>query len=157
MPVVGSPTVTIPASTVPAAKLYLHSHITTLINDTSVLVSYDPPGPFQPDDIVMVGAVDRQVGPYQMVGSGGAGWLDETYSIEVVVSVYRGGDDARTAFERACALADQVVFVVRTDPSLGGAVVVAHPEQSRYEPTFEDEHKGRLVTVTIPIACRARI
>lgn len=148
---------TIPASTIPAAKLYLHTQITALINDAAVLVSYDPPGPNQPDDIVMVGAVDRQVVPYQMMGSGQAGWLDEQYSVEVVVSVYRGGDDARTAFERACTLADQVVYVVRTDPSLGGAVVVAHPEQSRYEPVHEDEHKGRLVTVTIPIACRARI
>ena len=148
---------TIPVSTVPAAKLFLHSGLTTLINDPAVLVSYDPPGSFQPDDIVMIGAVDRQVVPYQMVGSGGAGWLDEFYSIEVVVSVFRGGDDARTVFERACTLADQVVEVVRSDPSLGGAVVVAHPEQSRYEPAFEEDHKGRLVTVTIPIACRARI
>jgi hypothetical protein len=149
--------VTIPASTIPAAKLYLFTQITALVNDTSVLVCYDPPGPRQPDDILMVGAVDRQVVPYQMVGSGQAGWLDESYSIEVVVSVYRGGDDARTAFERACVLADQVVYVVRNDPSLGGAVVVAHPEQSRYEAAWEEEHKGRLVTVTIPIFCRARI
>jgi hypothetical protein len=148
---------TIPASTIPTAKLYLYNQITTLINDTSVLVSYDPPGTYQPDDIVMIGAVDREVVPYQMVGSGQAGWLDESYSIEVVVSVFRGGDDARTAFERACTLADQVVQVVRTDPSLDGAVVVAHPEQSRYEPAFEEDHKGRLVTVTIPILCRARI
>jgi hypothetical protein len=148
---------TIPASTVPAAKLYLYTQITALINDAAVLVAYDPPSTYQPDDIVMVGAVDRQVVPYQMVGSGGAGWLDETYQIEVVVSVFRGGDNARTAFERACTLADQVVYVVRSDPSLGGAVVVAHPEVSRYEPAWEEDHKGRLVTVTIPINCRARI
>lgn len=148
---------TIPASTVPAAKLYLHSQITTLINDTSVLVSYDTPGPRQPDDIVMVGAVDRQIVPYQMVGSGQAGWLDETYAIEVIISVFRGGDDARTAFERACVLADQVVYVVRNDPSLGGAVVVAHPSNVRYDPTFDDDHKGRLVTATVEVQCRARI
>lgn len=149
---------TIPASTIPAAVLYLFNGVTTQINDTAVLVAYGGPGPFQPDDIVAIGmAVDRSVAPYQMVGSGQAGWLDETYSIDVVVSVYRGGDDPRTAFERACTLADKVVFVVRSDPSLGGAVVVAHPEQSRYESSFEEEHKGRLVTVTIPISCRARI
>lgn len=149
---------TIPASTIPAAVLYLFNGVTTLINDAAVLVSYGPPGPRQPEDIVAVNlGIDRQVVPYQMVGSGQAGWLDESYSIEVVVSVYRGGDDARTAFERACTLADQVVQVVRTDPSLGGAVVVARPEQSRYEPALEDEHKGLLITVTIPIACRARI
>lgn len=148
---------TIPASSIPAAKLFLFNGIVSLINDTAVLVAYDEPGPNQPDDIVMVGGVDRQVAALQMVGSGQAGWLDETYTIDVVVSVFRGGDDARTAFERACVLADQVVYVVRTDPSLGGAVVVAHPEASRYEPAWDDDHRGRLVTVTIPIYCRARI
>jgi hypothetical protein len=149
---------TIPISSIPAAVLYLFNGVTALVNDPAVLISYGPPGPRQPDDIVAINlGIDRMVVPYQMVGSGQAGWLDESYSIEVVVSVFRGGDDVRTAFERACTLADQVVYVVRSDPSLGGAVVVAHPEQSRYETGLEDDHKGLLVTVTIPIACRARI
>jgi len=148
---------TIPASTVPLAKLYLFNQITTLVNDAAVLVSYDQPGPNQPDDIIMIGAVDRQVVPYQMVGSGGAGWLDETYTIAVSVEVYRGGDDARTAFERACVLADTVVAAVRGDPSLGGAVVVAHPAQVRYAPAWEEKHLGRIVEVVVDVACRARI
>jgi len=148
---------TIPASTVPTAKLYLLTQITALINDPAVLVSYDEPGPNQPDDIVMVGDVERLVTPYNMVGSGGAGWLDEDYTVEVVVSVFRGGDDARTTFERACVLADQVVFVVRTDPSLGGAVVIAHPQTVRYGGAWDDKHLGRLVTATVDVRCRARI
>jgi hypothetical protein len=149
--------VTIPASTVPASVLFLWNGITTAINDAAVLVSYGPPGPSQPDDIVMVGNIDRVVRPFQMVGSGQAGWLDEEYGVEVVVSVYRGGDDARTAFERAASLADTVVSVVRTDPSLGGAVIVAHPGQVTYDQAFDVEHKGRLVTVTVDVRCRARI
>jgi len=148
---------TIPASTIPAAKLFIYNGIVTLINDAAVLVSYDEPGPNQPDDIIMVGRVERQVAPFQMVGSGQAGWLDETYTVEVVVSVYRGGDDARTVFERAATLADQVVYVVRTDPSLGGAVIVAHPGNVSYQPAWEESHKGRMVDVTIEIACHARI
>jgi hypothetical protein len=149
--------VTIPASTIPTAKLYLFNQITALINDPAVLVCYDEPGTNQPDDIIMVGRAERQIEPLQMVGSGQAGWLDEIYTIQVDVEVFRGGDDARAAFERACVLADQVVYVVRNDPSLGGAVIVARPEIASYEPAWEEKHLGRIVSVIIPIRCHARI
>lgn len=147
----------IPASTVPAAVSYLHSHITTAVNDDAVLVSYGPPSPNQPDDMIVVQNIDREVIPYQMVGSGQAGWLDERYSIEVVVSVFRGGDYGQVVLERASALADIVVAVVRTDPSLGGAVVVAHPGTVRYEQSWDQDHKGRVVDAILSIQCRARI
>jgi hypothetical protein len=150
--------VTIPASTMPAAMLYLLNQITTAVNDTTVLVSYGPPGPNQPDDLVAVGtSVTRETVPYQMVGSGQAGWLDEHYDIDIVVSVYRGGDNGRTVLERAAALVDTVVSVVRTDPSLGGAVVVAHPSVSSWVPSYDLDHKGRVVDVTVIVSCRARI
>lgn len=147
----------IPASSVPTAVGYLYDHIVTAVNDPAVLVSYGPPGPNQPDDIIVVGSVSREIIPWQMVGSGGAGWLDEIYTVDVVVSVYRGGDNGRVVMERACVLADIVVNVVRTDPSLGGAVVVANPAVVDYEPSFDGEHKGRIVDVTVSIRCRQRI
>lgn len=148
---------TIPASTVPTAVGYLFDHIVTAVNDTAVLISYGPPGPNQPDDLIFVGAVQRTIVPIQMVGSGQAGWLDEQYDVEIVVSVYRGGDANRTVMERASTLVDIVVAVVRTDPSLGGAVVVAHPVLVSYEPSFDADHKGRLVDATVTVSCRARI
>jgi hypothetical protein len=148
---------TIPASTVPTAVGYLFDHIVTAVNDTAVLISYGPPGPNQPDDLIVVGAVQRDIAPIQMVGSGQAGWLDERYDVEIVVSVYRGGDASRTVMERACALVDIVVAVVRTDPSLGGVVVVAHPTLVSYDPSFDADHKGRLVDATVTVSCRARI
>jgi len=147
----------IPASTVPAAVTYIHSHITTAINDAAVLVSYGPPGTNQPDDMIVVGNVNREVGPIQMVGSGQAGWLDEIYTIDVIASVFRGGDNGQTVMERAAALADVVVAVVRTDPSLGGAVIVAYPTTVDYEQNWDDQHKGRVVDATVTIRCRARI
>lgn len=147
----------IPASSVPTAVGYLYDHIVTAVNDTAVLVSYGPPEPNQPDDLIVVGNVSREIIPWQMVGSGGAGWLDETYTVEVIVSVYRGGDNGRVVMERACVLVDIVVAVVRADPSLGGAVVVANPALVDYEPSFDAEHKGRLVDATVSIRCRTRI
>lgn len=149
---------TIPASTMATAVGYLLDHITTAVNDPAVLVTYGPPGPNQPDDIIAVGtSVATETTPYQMVGSGQAGWLDERYDVVVVVSVYRGGDNGRTVLERAAVLTDMVVAVVRTDPSLGGAVIVAHPSVASFEPSFDAEHKGRVVDATVTISCHARI
>lgn len=142
----------------PTAMLYLLNQITAAVNDATVLVSYGPPGPNQPDDIVAIGtAVTIETVPIQMVGSGGAGWLDERYDVEIVISVYRGGDNGRGVLERAAALADLVVSVVRTDPSLGGAVVVAHPSVGSFVPSFDAEHKGRVVDATVNVSCHARI
>jgi hypothetical protein len=149
---------TIPVSTAPTAKLYLYNQIIALVNDPAVLVSYGEPGLEQPDDIIVVGAVSRQVVISQMVGSGGTGWLDETYTIGVDVEVYRGGADAPTADARAWALVGVVETVVRTDPSLGGAVIVAHPSENQSPgPAWEAKGLGVLVSITVLITCRARI
>lgn len=148
----------IPVSTVPLAKLAVYNATLAQVNDPSVTVSYDDPSPGQlTDDVIAVGDVERKITPFAMVASGQAGWLDEEYSLSIIVSVYRGGDDARTAFERACVLVDFVVAGVRADPSLGGVVVVAHPEDVSYDAQWEDDHKGRLVTATVRVRCRARI
>lgn len=148
---------TIPASTVPLATGYLYDQIKVAVNDPAVLVSYGPPGPNQPNDLIVIGNVSREVVPYQMVGSGQAGWLDETYTVDVVASTYRGGDNGRTGFERAAALADIVVSVVRNDPTLGGAVTVANPATVDYEQNWDDTYKGRVVDAIVSIRCRARI
>lgn len=150
---------TIPASTVPVAVGYLYDHIVTAVNDTAVLVSYGPPGPNQPDDMIIVGTdIGAEEVPYQMVGSGQAGWLDETYDVTIVVSVFRGGDNGRTVLERAYALAAFVATVIRTDPSLGGAVIVAHPMAVvSSEIGWDPDHKGRSVDLNITIHCRARL
>lgn len=148
---------TIPASTVPLAVGYLYDTIKAAVNDPAVLVSYGPPALNHPDDMIIIEGISREITPLQMVGSGGAGWLDESYVVEVNVWVYRGGADARTVLERASALADIVVAAVRTDPSLGGAVVVAHPERVDYTQSWNDDHTGRLVEALVGIRCRTRI
>ena len=147
----------IPVSTVTSAMAFLFSGITSAINDSEVLVSYGIPGPGQPDDIVYIGSVDRTATPYQMVGSGQAGWIDEQYDVEVVISSFRGGDDSRAVFERATSLADTVISVVRTDPSLGGVVQLAYPSDVSYVPAWDNDHKGYSTDVTLTIRCRARI
>jgi len=138
----------IPTSTIDTVKDYLVTNITTQINDTSVLVTYDPPGEYQPDDIVVVGDVITWDGtPHAFVGSGGTHWIHEIYRVQVVISVYRGGDNASTTWKRAKALSDSVDVAVRTDPTLGGAVQIAYPATAVFTATWEEAHKGRIVEV----------
>jgi hypothetical protein len=107
-----------------------------------------------PDDIISVGDVMRTIDTFQMVGSGGAGWLDESFTVMVTVSVYRGGDNAQAVFERACVLAAAVEAAVRNDPTLGGAVTQAHPSVAEYMASWEAEHKGRVAEIIMHISCR---
>lgn len=147
-------------STVPAVKAALFNGIKTQIADSSVLVSYDEPGEFQPDDIVVIGNVSRSVEVHAMVGSGGTGWLEETYTVDIVISVYRGGDDPQTVFERACTLAAAVETFVRNDPYLGlnaSGVIVSWPIQAEYVGEWEEDHRGRMCTVNLQIHVLARI
>lgn len=153
----------IPGSTAPGARRYLYGQFTTQIQEdpdaprSSLLVCYDMPGPNQPDDIVSVGKVSRDIGVNSMVGGGGAGWLDERYTITVTIDVYRGGDSAQAAYERGAALLDQVCAIVRADPTLGGLVTVARPLTSETEGDWDDEHKGAQSVTTVPIECYTRI
>lgn len=154
---------TIPASTAPGARRFLHDQITAQVQPdpdsprSSLLVCYDIPGPSQPDDIISVGKVSRDLGVNSMVGSGAAGWLDERYTVTVTIDVYRGGDSAQAAYERAAALLDQVCAVVRADPTLGGLVVAARPLTSESDGDWDEEHKGYQNVTTVPIECYTRL
>jgi hypothetical protein len=153
----------IPRSTAPAARKWLFDQLTaTLTPDpdnpaASLLVCYDDPGPNQPDDIVSVNNVARTFEAGAFVGSGGAGWLKERYTITVSIDVFRGGDDAQATYARAQVLADGVVDVVRSDLSLGGAVLTATPVSDSAEGEWDADHLGRHVTSTIEISCFAQI
>lgn len=147
----------IPASTVPLAVGYLFDNIKTTVNDPAVKISYGPPPPGSSGDMIVIEGVSREILEARIVGSGGAGWLDEIYIIDVNCWVFRGGDNGRPVMERAAVLADTVVFVVRSDPSLGGAVIVANPTNVEYTPSLDEEHRGLLIEARVSIRCRATI
>lgn len=153
----------IPTSSAPAARQWLYDAITAAATpdpdnkSAALLVCIDDPGTYQPDDIVSVGGVTREIGVNSLVGGGGAGWLEERYRITVDVEVYRGGDYPSVVFDRTSALVDVVIAVVRADPSLGGTVLVAKPVTSTYEGSWQEEHEGRLGSATVEIECFQRI
>lgn len=154
---------TIPASTAPAARRYLHDQITAQVQPdagspaSSLLVCYDMPGTNLPGDIISIGKVTRDFDVNSMVGSGGSGWLDERYTIDITIDVYRGGDSAQAAYERGAALMDQVCAIVRADPSLGDLVQVAKPLTSESDGDWTDDHSGYQNVSLLPIQCYTRL
>lgn len=146
---------TIPVSTVPAVKAYLVTQLRatlTAVAGEQLLVVYDQPGTYHPGDVVIVGDVTAYASqPGAMVGGGGAGWIEEQYSLEVVVEVFRGGDYAQTAYERAWTLASAIAAVIRTDPSLGQRAIESRPGAMSTTSTWDDERLGRVVHLTLAV------
>lgn len=52
----------------------------------------------------------------------GATRLDETFNLRVVIDIRRYGDDEQATEQRAWALRDEIVGLLRTDPTLGGVI-----------------------------------
>lgn len=149
----------IPPSTATGTRTYLVDNLTTVIpadDGSAVLVCYDEPGPYQADDIVSVGTVELDYESGSFVGSGGAGWLRERYSVTVTIDVFRGGDDPQYTYQRAQYLSDLVAALVRYDVSLGGTVVTATPKSSTIESEWDDDHKGRHSVANVVISIYAQ-
>jgi hypothetical protein len=120
-------------------------------------VCFDQPGPNEPEDIVAIGAVRRKLEIAAMIGSGAAGWLDEAYTVEIVVDVFRGSDTGQVAYARAMDLANAVVNIVRADITLGGHVVRSAPRGDTAEVEWDQDHGGKHACVTVEIECVTRI
>lgn len=145
----------IPASSIPAARDWIFAGLQAqLTARPDVLVCLDGPGTDQPNDIVSVGeSIPQTYSPESTVGSGGPGWLREDYTVMVNVESFRGGDVAAEVFAAARTLADLVIAVVRSDPSLGGAVDRARPGTVEHTAGWSEDHMGRVVEISIGIDC----
>lgn len=155
---------TAPVSTVPAFKAWLFTQLqAACTQDVSVtppvdlLVRYAEPGPFEPPDVVSLGAAhSREVKPFAMVGGFNvAGSLFETYTVDVDIDASRAGEDvAQSATERAWVLASAVENTVRADTTAGGAVLECWPTSSSDDPEWTDN--GWLnVHITVSIIVQA--
>lgn len=153
----------IPSSTAPAVRQWLYDQCAAQLapdpvnTRASLLVCFDAPGPNEPDDIVAIGRVRRQLKGASMVGGGGAGWLDEHYTVEVVIDVFRGSDSGQVAYARAMGLANAVISIVRTDLTLGGNVIKSQPKGDDAEVEWDSDHGGKRACVTVEIECVTRI
>lgn len=108
-------------------------------------VGYGPNvGPQQPDDQVFISRAESKFEPFGMVGTMGARALQETLEIRVTVSVARESqDDGQVIFERLASLVNAVVSTVRADPTMGGNVLRAAPDDVTYPaPERLDDDEG---------------
>lgn len=153
-----------PASTAPRATSYIVGKVqaspdlpATLLGDPP-LVCYGHPGTYQPACIIAVGsAVVQQAAPRQIVGSGGAGWVYETYRLQVTISCYQGGENTQQVQEAAYTCWQAVAGAVRADPSLGGLCIDAFPASYDMATSWEQEHMGVIVEMTCEIEVEAQL
>lgn len=153
---------TVPDSGVPTARAALLNLIaanSTINADSTIRVIFDEPnaGDVMGNDLISVGRVTQRERPYGMVGSGGAGWLMEDFDVEVIVSIFRAGDQAQTVFERAWTLVNAVRTAVRTDPTLSGTVAQAYPSEWDVETTWSEDGSGRFTTARGRVACNKQL
>jgi hypothetical protein len=93
----------------------------TLWAGTDVQVAFGHPGMHMADDLVVFGAVSSEQNPATF----GQRSREEILTLEVVVSVYRGGDSEmeKVTSDRAYALLAQLEQYARvTDTTIGGSV-----------------------------------
>lgn len=139
---------TAPVSTVPVVKAALVALIAGAVDqdpatgDPVVGVWYSDVGQNFPDDNIIVGKASQTSHPTRLVGGGSTFWMDEAYSIEIIISVHRGVDQPQPAEERVWHLAGLIANAVRRDPSLAGRVTVAWPASLDVEAEWIDDPGG---------------
>ena len=151
---------TTPVSTVPAVKAALLAKLQARADLADVQIEYEPVSTFTDDEMIVLGAVQGRMDVRRMVGSGGAGWLDEAYVLTVSVYVFRGDADetaSQTNEERAYALAASVADEVRADPSIGGLVTQANPSSFECVASWDEEHLGMHHRYDLGIAVEASL
>jgi hypothetical protein len=148
---------TIPVSTVPAAVAALTSQIQTQVNTdpaaSTILVIAGQEGSDAPDDLIIVARnIQRRVTERTFIGDLSAQSLEETYTIDVLCSSWSGDPDPVANMNRAWVLAGYVETAVRTDPSLGGIVLIARPAGTTdgYSRVSETP-VGRLTEITVAV------
>jgi hypothetical protein len=159
--------VTIPVSTVPAAQAAIFEALAPYVvadaDSQDILVCIGQPSTEIPSAIIEIGKeIRRTAQPAAFVGSGGAGFIEESYDIDIVVSVagetVDTQDDPTTIADRAWQLVGYVEDAVRSDPSLGNVVQVAYPHDATGgEVVWAPNNVGRICEITVIIHAEALI
>lgn len=143
----------------PAFKAAFFNAATSLWAAEDVQVCYGHPGVNMADDLVVFGGLDTQQEPATM-GAGRS--REEILTLEVVVSVYRGGgaEQEQVTAARAYELLGELETYVRvTDTTLGGAVrhcfLVSYTSEGVTD--LDVLSSGRETDITAQFAARARI
>lgn len=156
------PTIT---TTVPAAIDALLAAITTTVAADSqanqILIAEVLEQADDPLEVILVAEAEEtlSIKPFCFTGGMTArNSMFETYTLDVKVSKYEGSYLPDDLIQRTFVLCGYVENAVRSDPSLGGTVLVAYPESRRVlSPEWAGEVAGLLMEVTIPIHVEASL
>lgn len=156
---------TAPASTVPVVRQWLYSTITTAVasfTDPSVEVYLSQEDHESTQDLVVIGGAHRKNTMARLVGGGGLGWLDETYTIDVDIACFVAGPDAFTdtatqdsVDTRAYKVLAAIEQALRADPSAGGNVVVLYPSGSASQHEWDESEMGGQCQITLTVEVTA--
>ena len=121
--------------------------------DHDLYVGYgEPMGAGAPDDIVFLEDVQSDSTMIGMRTTSLANPLEELLVISLSVSAFRANDEGQACFERCADLLNTIVAIVRTDPTMGGNVLTAHPQTVTYPtPRESDNALGRVCETTLVI------
>lgn len=108
-------------STAPAFKAALLTALQARTGLSGVTVSYGAPLPNAPREFIALGDLEGS----QEFAQLGALRKDETYTLEVYVSVLREGNQQQTCTERCFALAAEIEDELRGNVTMSGTVRVA--------------------------------
>lgn len=138
-------------STVPTSKTAILAAIATRSALTGIQQEWAHPGPSIEAESIFLGGVESNDEPATM----GNQKRDEFYTVEVIVSVQQGGDDAKTIEVRMWALVAEVEQAIRADSTLGAAVLSAQIAGKTQRPYIGPEE--RISEAVVRVKCRARI
>lgn len=157
------PMSSVPVSTAPKVVAFLTTGLTANVTpydtNTALGVAYiEQPSGYDPFDQVTIGDVgNRTTKRTRIVGNGGRGWLDENYTLDIEIVSWQGGQNLQLVVERAWRLLGQVEAFIRSDPSLGGLVIVAYPSASKSTAGFMDDSKGVSCVIDVTVEVDAEI
>jgi hypothetical protein len=151
---------TYPVSTVKPSVVWLIGQIALALNAQGaddLYVGFGEPLGGSPNDQIFLLDVANTPTPFAMVGSMGAGAMQEVFGIHLQINVWRPTDeDGSITFGRCADLIDAILGVVRLDPTLGGNVLSSHAQQTHYpSPAAPDEADGRICETELTITCHA--
>jgi hypothetical protein len=150
---------TIPVSTAPSAIAAMTAQIQTQVNTdaaaTAITVVTGEETTDSTDDLIVVATnVNRTVRHENFMGGLQYQSLEEDYTIDVLCSAWTGDPDPVTNMNRAWTLVGYVEMAVRTDPTLGGSVLIARPSGSKGGQSFWSDNNdvtGRQCDIIVSI------
>jgi len=139
-------------SSIPALKSGLLATLQARPNLTNVAVTYGSPT-LADREWIWLGDITGA----QDWGAIGHDVRREDYSLTVIVSTTMESTDQQTVTERGFAILAEIETAVRTDPTIGGAVITSQLVVSEVVELEKTDGSARGVNITAQLVCMNRI